>query len=51
MDKLKDWILDNDILYLVVGTIFSVFSIGRYNMVISIYIWPFCFLHYLHKKK
>ena len=51
MDKLKDFILDNNILYLVVGTIFSVFSIGRYNIVISIYIWPFCFLHYLHKNE
>ena len=49
MGKLKDFILDNNILYLVVGTIFSVFSIGRYNIVVSIYIWPFCFLHYLHK--
>jgi hypothetical protein len=49
MDALKDSIIEKNILYLVVGTIFSVFSIGRYNIVISIYIWPFCFLYYLHK--
>ena len=49
MDTLKDSKTKKNILYLAVGTIFSVFSIGRYNIVISIYIWPFCFLNYLHK--
>lgn len=49
MDKAINWIKDHNILYLVVGFIFSVFSIGRFNIVISIYIWPFCFLSYLHK--
>ena len=40
---------DKNNLYLLAGFIFSIFSIGRFNMVLSIYIWPFCFLHYLHK--
>ena len=48
MGKIFDWIKDNNIILLVIGFIFSVFSIGRYNIVISIYIWPFCFLHFLH---
>ena len=35
-------------LYLLIGTICSIFSIGKWNIPITIYIWPFCFLHYLH---
>ena len=34
--------------YLLIGTICSIFSIGKWNISITIYIWPFCFLHYLH---
>ena len=34
--------------YLVIGFILSVFSIGRNNISITIYIWPFCFLTFLH---
>ena len=48
MGKFLDWIKDNNIILLVFGFIFSVFSIGRFNIVISIYIWPFCFLHFIH---
>ena len=33
---------------LFIGTICSIFSIGKLNIPITIYIWPFCFLHYLH---
>ena len=35
-------------IYLLTGTILSIFSIGKWNIPITIYIWPFCFLHYLH---
>ena len=35
-------------LLLFIGTICSIFSIGKLNIPITIYIWPFCFLHYLH---
>ena len=35
-------------IYLLTGTILSIFSIGKLNIPITIYIWPFCFLHYLH---
>jgi len=48
MEKFIEWIKDKHIINLVVGFIFSVFSIGRFNILISIYIWPFCFLNYLH---
>ena len=37
----------NLILFLL-GTILSIFSIGKLNIPITIFIWPFCFLHYLH---
>ena len=45
------WMKDNKIFYLIGGFIFSIFSIGRYNIPIFIYIWPFCFLSYLHQKE
>ena len=51
MERFKEWIKDKHIIHLVVGTIFSAFSIGRFNIIISIYIWPFCFLNYLHKNE
>ena len=35
-------------LCLIIGTICSIYSIGKWNIPITIYIWPFCFLHYLH---
>ena len=51
MDNILDIFFENHIFYLIVGFIFSVFSIGRFNSIISIYIWPFCFLTFLHKKE
>ena len=35
-------------LLLIIGTICAIFSLGKLNISITIYIWPFCFLHYLH---
>ena len=50
MVEIIDYIKNNKIIFfLIVGFIFSVFSLGRFNISISIYIWPFCFLSYLHK--
>ena len=40
--------IENKIFLLVIGFILSVFSIGRYNISITIYIWPYCFLNFLH---
>ena len=51
METFIEWIKDNHIINLVIGFIFSVFSIGRFNIIISIYIWPFCFLNYLHRNE
>ena len=51
MSTIIEFIKEKNIIYLIVGFSFSVFSIGRYNMILSIYIWPFCFLHYLHKNE
>ena len=39
---------DSHIINLVAGIIFCFLSLGRFNILISIYIWPFCFLNYLH---
>ena len=41
-------LINTNFLYLLIGTICSIFSIGKWNIPITIYIWPFCFLHYLH---
>lgn len=49
MSEVIKWMKEKNVFYLIAGFIFSVFSIARFNMVLSIYIWPFCFLHYLHK--
>ena len=48
MDKAIIFIKENNILYLIIGTFFSIFSLSQFNIGISIYIWPFCFLRYLH---
>ena len=42
------FIKNQNIIYLLIGTITSILSIGQFNVSITIYIWPFCFLHYLH---
>ena len=47
-DKLTFFSKNKNSLYLLTGTILSIFSIGKWNIPITIYIWPFCFLHYLH---
>ena len=47
-DKLTFFSKNKNSLYLLTGTILSIFSIGKWNIAITIYIWPFCFLHYLH---
>jgi apolipoprotein N-acyltransferase len=51
MGKIYDWFKENNIHFLILGFIFSVFSIGRFNIIISIYIWPFCFLYFLHENE
>lgn len=37
-----------NLICLLVGTFFAIFSLGRFNISISIFIWPYCFLNYLH---
>ena len=39
---------NKNLLLLFLGIILSIFSIGKLNIPITIFIWPFCFLHYLH---
>ena len=51
MEKVFEIMNEKNLHYLIVGFIFSIFSIARFNMIISIYIWPFCFLTYLHKNE
>jgi len=48
MSNFLSIIIENKIIYLLIGFILSIFSIGGYNISITIYIWPFCFLAYLH---
>ena len=49
MGEVLNCILNNkNLLYLIFGTILCIFSIGKLNIPITIYIWPFCFLQYLH---
>ena len=51
ISKTIDFIKKKNIFYLIVGFFFSIFSISKFNIVISIFIWPFCFLSYLHKSE
>ena len=48
VDILTFFINNQNPIYLLTGTILSIYSIGKWNIPITIYIWPFCFLHYLH---
>ena len=48
MEFIKD---HQNIICLLVGTFFSIFSLGRFNITISIFIWPYCFLNYLHNNE
>ena len=41
--------IEKKIVYLIFGFIFSITSIGRFNIPLSIFIWPYCFLVYLHQ--
>ena len=36
---------------LILGFIFSIASVGRFNFPLFIFIWPYCFLVYLHKNE
>ena len=49
--KILEYILENKIFYLIIGFIFSIISIGRFNFTLSIFIWPYCFLAYLHQNE
>ena len=44
-----EYIKEKKIIYLILGFIFSITSIGRFNIPLSIFIWPYCFLFYLHQ--
>jgi len=49
--KILEYILEKKIFYLIIGFIFSIISIGRFNFTLSIFIWPYCFLAYLHQNE
>ena len=51
VSKAIDFMKEKHIFYLIAGFFFSIFSIGRFNIAISVFIWPFCFLSYLHKSE
>ena len=44
-----EYIIEKKIIYLIIGFIFSITSIGRFNIPLAIFIWPYCFLVYLHQ--
>ena len=46
-----EYLLDKKIIYLILGFIFSITSIGRFNIPLFIFIWPYCFLVYLHQNE
>ena len=48
MSNFFSTIIENKIIFLVIGFLLSIFSLGRYNIAITIYIWPYCFLTFLH---
>ena len=47
--SLIEYMLDKKLFYLIIGFICSIFSIAKYNLSLFIFIWPYCFLAYLHK--
>ena len=47
--KIFEYMIEKKIVYLIFGFIFSSISIGRFNIPLSIFIWPYCFLVYLHQ--
>ena len=46
-----EYMLEKKIFYLIVGFIFSITSLGTYNIPLLIFIWPYCFLVYLHQNE
>jgi len=49
--NLFEYIVEKNIIYLILGIIFSSASVGRINFPLFIFIWPYCFLVYLHQNK
>ena len=46
-----EYILEKKITYLILGFIFSITSIGCFNVPLFIFIWPYFFLTYLHQNE
>ena len=51
VSKAIEFMKEKQIFYLIAGFFFSIFSIGQFNIAIFIFIWPFCYLNYLHKNE
>ena len=49
--NLLEYIQEKKIFYLILGIIFSIPSVGRFNFPLLIFIWPYCFLVYLHNNE
>ena len=47
--KIFELLIDKKIIYLIIGFITAIFSISKFNFPIFIFIWPYCFLTYLHQ--
>ena len=46
-----EYIKGKKIFYLILGFIFSIPSVGRFNIPLLIFIWTYCFLVYLHQNE
>ena len=46
-----EYMLEKKIFYLILGFIFSITSLGTFNFPLLIFIWPYCFLVYLHQNE
>ena len=49
--KISEYLSEKKKYYLILGFIFSVVSIGRFNFPLLIFIWPYCFLEFLHQNE
>ena len=49
--NLIEFMREKKIFYLILGFIFSIPSVGRFNFPLFIFIWPYCFLIFLHQNK
>ena len=49
--NILEYIKEKKIVYLILGFIFSIPSVGRFNFPLLIFIWPYCFLIFLHQNK